>query len=442
MTATKQQQAPNILIVDDTPANVLLLVRMLTERGYKARTALSGKLALEAARTEPPDLILLDITMPEMNGYEVCAQLKADAALKEIPVIFISALNETIDKVKAFSVGAVDYVTKPFQFEEVYARVQTHLQLRRLEKLRDDLTHMVVHDLRNPLTVICGFLDILELDEAQKLSASTQTLVTVARRSAADLLNMIGSILDVSKMGAGEMKLQREPCHLNALIRDLLATTQTLPGNRTMTLDAPESALSLTRAAARRVDELCRIDSSLEILREHLKAADLSLQEVSYALRDYLGRLEGNPGRLEEVETRLAAIDKLKRKYGQSIAEVLSFLDEVRRQIAAYIDTAVQDRRRRTGLDPDVALSDHRPDPERSAIERENLDLAMRVLNAVPKRDREVLVRFYLREEHPDLICREMELTETQFRLIKSRAKARFGELGRTRLASRTRFRP
>ena len=113
----------------------------------------------------------------------------------------------------------------------------------------------------------------------------------------------------------------------------------------------------------------------------------------------------------------------------------------VRRQIAAYIDGAVQDRRRRTGLEPDMALSDHHPDPERSAIERQNMDLAMRVLNAVPKRDREVLVRFYLREEHPDLICREMELTETQFRLIKSRAKARFGELGRTRLASRAHLR-
>jgi DNA repair protein RecN (Recombination protein N) len=99
--------------------------------------------------------------------------------------------------------------------------------------------------------------------------------------------------------------------------------------------DAPASALSLTRAAARRVDELCRIDSSLEILREHLKAADLSLEEVSYALRDYLGRLEANPGRLEEVETRLAAIDRLKRKYGQSIVEVLAFLEEVRHQIAA-----------------------------------------------------------------------------------------------------------
>jgi DNA repair protein RecN (Recombination protein N) len=99
--------------------------------------------------------------------------------------------------------------------------------------------------------------------------------------------------------------------------------------------DSPESALSLTRAAAKRLEELCRIDSSLEGLREHLKSADLSLQEVSYALRDYLSRLEANPGRLEEVETRLAAIDRLKRKYGRSIAEILSFLEDVDRQIAS-----------------------------------------------------------------------------------------------------------
>ena len=240
-----QEQAPTILIVDDSPANVLLLVRMLTERGYTARTALSGTLALQAVRTELPDLILLDITMPEMTGYEVCERLKADTALKDIPVIFISALNETIDKVKAFHVGGADYVTKPFQLEEVYARIQTHLQLRRLERLRDDLTHMVVHDLRNPLAVIWNFLDILEFHEAHKLSASTQTLVTVARRSAEDLLNMIGSILDVSKMGAGEMKLHREPCDLDALTRAVLATTQPLPGNRTVTLDAPESSLTV-----------------------------------------------------------------------------------------------------------------------------------------------------------------------------------------------------
>ena len=103
--------------------------------------------------------------------------------------------------------------------------------------------------------------------------------------------------------------------------------------------DSPESALSLTRIAIKRVDELCRIDSSLEALRENLKAADLSLQEVGYALRDYLSRLEANPGRLEEVETRLAAIDKLKRKYGKSIAEILTFLAEVGKQIAAVEHT-------------------------------------------------------------------------------------------------------
>jgi DNA repair protein RecN (Recombination protein N) len=99
--------------------------------------------------------------------------------------------------------------------------------------------------------------------------------------------------------------------------------------------DSPESALSLTSTAAKRVDELCRIDSSLEGLREHLKAAELSLQEVAYTLRDYVSGLEANPGRLEEVETRLADIDKLKRKYGQSIGEVLAFLEQVRQQIAA-----------------------------------------------------------------------------------------------------------
>jgi two-component system sensor histidine kinase/response regulator len=244
MTSAKQQPAPDILLVDDTPANLLLLVRMLAERGYKPRTVLSGRLALQAARAKPPDLILLDIAMPEMNGYEVCEQLKADLALKDIPVIFISALAETIDKVKAFRVGGVDYVTKPFQFEEVYARVQTHLQLRRLEILRDDLTHMVIHDLRNPLSVIIIFLELLAKRESKNLSADTQKLVAVARGSAENIRNMIASILHVSKMEAGEIKLQRESCDLVALIRDVMATTRPLPGNRTMTLDAAESSLT------------------------------------------------------------------------------------------------------------------------------------------------------------------------------------------------------
>src|ERR1700682_3253632 len=123
----------SILVVDDTPANLQVLAGMLKDRGYKVRPVPSGKLALLAARRDPPDLILLDINMPEMNGYEVCEHLKADDTLKGIPVIFISALTEQMDKVKAFAIGGVDYITKPFQMEELHARVETHLKLRRLQ---------------------------------------------------------------------------------------------------------------------------------------------------------------------------------------------------------------------------------------------------------------------------------------------------------------------
>lgn len=126
-------QPANILVVDDTHANLQVLAGMLKDRGYKVRPVPSGKLALLAAERDPPDLILLDINMPEMNGYEVCEYLKADDKLKGIPVIFISALTEQLDKVKAFAIGGVDYITKPFQMEELHARVETHLKLRHLQ---------------------------------------------------------------------------------------------------------------------------------------------------------------------------------------------------------------------------------------------------------------------------------------------------------------------
>jgi DNA-binding response OmpR family regulator len=128
MVVNKSQR---ILVVDDTPADALLLVRMLTERGFVVRAVNSGKLALEAATAELPDLILLDISMPEMNGYEVCQRLKAEPKLKGVPIIFLSALNQTFDRVKAFSLGGADFVTKPFELEEALARIQTQLGLSR-----------------------------------------------------------------------------------------------------------------------------------------------------------------------------------------------------------------------------------------------------------------------------------------------------------------------
>jgi len=134
MPSNKAQSAEEILIVDDKPANLRLLSQMLADRGYVVRAVKSGTRALESVRATPPNLILLDIKMPGMDGYEVCRQLKERRESRGIPVIFISALNEIQNKVQGFNVGGVDYITKPFQYEEVIARVETHLALRRFQK--------------------------------------------------------------------------------------------------------------------------------------------------------------------------------------------------------------------------------------------------------------------------------------------------------------------
>jgi DNA-binding response OmpR family regulator len=194
--------AASILIVDDTPANLKLLSGMLKERGYSPRTVSSGERALEAAQLMLPDLILLDVAMPVMDGFEVCTQLKADPDLKNIPIIFISALTDATVKVKAFTVGGDDYITKPFRFEEVEARVRTQLELRRQhrellannerlrrsESTRDYIAHMVIRDMHShlmnvmqPLTLAINSEEgrIGHMEEAQRAASKLNELMLV-----------------------------------------------------------------------------------------------------------------------------------------------------------------------------------------------------------------------------------------------------------------------
>ncbi len=221
MTDDTQSKASSILIVDDMPSTGLLLEIMLSARGYHAWAVQSALTALREARREPPDLILLDINMPEMNGYELCQQLKADPLLKEIPVIFISALNETMDKVEAFRMGGVDYLTKPFQLEEVHARVETHLKIRTLQRrlgdqnenlerlveertselahayrrcrelgqLKDDFLRMISHEMRTPANGVLG-IGMLLLDLCP--ASSERTLyASLFRQSSQRMRNLI-----------------------------------------------------------------------------------------------------------------------------------------------------------------------------------------------------------------------------------------------------------
>ncbi|MBE9168616.1 response regulator [Pleurocapsales cyanobacterium LEGE 06147] len=132
-TQSANKPKADILVIDDTPENLALLSQMLTEKGYKVRSVTKGSTGIRGAKAALPDLILLDVKMPQMNGYEVCEQLKADERTRNIPIIFISALGDVGDKVKAFQAGGVDYITKPFQVEEVLARVDTHLIIQRLQ---------------------------------------------------------------------------------------------------------------------------------------------------------------------------------------------------------------------------------------------------------------------------------------------------------------------
>ncbi len=247
------ERQPNILVVDDTPENLQLLTRLLTERGYRARPVSSGRFALRAAENDPPDLILLDVNMPELNGYEVCRRLKENEDLKDIPVIFISALSETLDKVRAFSSGGVDYVTKPFQFEEVEARVRTHLELRRLrieleeqyhqlqelESLRDSLTDMIIHDLRSPLSGVMAYLELVHMKE-DELQDDTRDWVERALQSSNTLLEMISALLDVNRFEQGSMPLDLKLCYMAEVAEEAIESLGGVTLDRTVRLERPE----------------------------------------------------------------------------------------------------------------------------------------------------------------------------------------------------------
>ncbi|WNZ27152.1 response regulator [Leptolyngbya sp. NK1-12] len=180
----------NILVVDDTPNNLRLLSAMLTEQGYEVRRVISGQMALKTAAANPPDLILLDIKMPDMNGYEVCQHLKASERTREIPVIFISALDEVLDKVKAFAVGGIDYITKPFSEEEVFVRVENSLTIRKLQKQLQEQNERLKQEIAERQQIEVK----LQYSEAKYRNLFNNTLVGIFRTRFAD-----GLFLDLNQ---------------------------------------------------------------------------------------------------------------------------------------------------------------------------------------------------------------------------------------------------
>ena len=252
----------DILIVDDTPQNLDVLSSLLLAHGYQARAAISGEMALMSLQAALPDLILLDIRMPGLGGYELCRRLKADERTRDVPVIFVSALDEVMDKVEAFAAGGLDYVTKPFQAEEVLARVEAHLSLRRLrrdleeknrrladnyrrllelETLRDNLTHMMVHDLRSPLMGVSFRLSNMLAKAGVGLEAKDRALLQGALASTQRMNEMIGAMIDVSRMEAGEMPLNRVECDVSTLAGEAVESLSGLADDRRIHIEYPDT---------------------------------------------------------------------------------------------------------------------------------------------------------------------------------------------------------
>jgi signal transduction histidine kinase len=212
----------------------------------------SGAEALEAVASEPPDLILLDVTMPGMNGFEVCSRLQEHEEWRKIPVIFLTALTDVNDKVKGFAAGGVDYITKPFQLEEVLARVSSQLALREarrelehtitklheLEQLRDDLVDMIVHDMRSPLTVLLTHLQLLRMD----VSGETAKSVDDAARGARQLNDLANALLDVRRMEEGKMPLKRARVDIARIVTDVREAFAKLEPDRTIEIAVSGSA--------------------------------------------------------------------------------------------------------------------------------------------------------------------------------------------------------
>ena len=223
----------DILIVDDNVRNLDLLAQLLRGHGYRVRPANSGARALRAALSAPPELVMLDVSMPEMDGYEVCRRLKAEPATREVPVIFISALDEAMDKVKAFGVGAADYVTKPFQIEEVLSRIECHLrlarlvrdletnnaELQRLNEQKNRFLGMAAHDLRTPLAVVLMYSDYLGHVAGSRLEAEEKEFLETIGRSAGNMLELVTELLDVTRIEAGQLQLNLASASLEDAVR-------------------------------------------------------------------------------------------------------------------------------------------------------------------------------------------------------------------------------
>jgi two-component system sensor histidine kinase/response regulator len=260
MSSEQDATEGRILVVDDEILNRILLSTSLQESGYTVDTAEDGRQALEMLSAQPFDIVLLDLVMPGMDGYAVCEQIKASERTHDLPVIFISAMEETGDKVRALGAGGADYVTKPFQFEEVLARVETHLALRQLQRRLqaanrelerqlqevqawneelDAFAHTVAHDLKNPLSVIVGYSTVLEDRRADLPDEQLDRYLGAIARHGRKMTNIIEELLLLASVRKVD-EVEMEPLDMAAIVAEVQERLADLIAAQQAQISAPD----------------------------------------------------------------------------------------------------------------------------------------------------------------------------------------------------------
>lgn len=323
----------NILVVDDTPDNLRLLSAMLTAQGYEVRKALNGKMALTACQMVLPDLILLDINMPGMDGYEVCQHLKSDEKTCEVPVIFISALDDVLDKVKAFDVGGVDYITKPFYGEEVISRIQNQINLRLLQnKLKDknillqqallDLQAAQIQQIQNEKMLALGQLVAGIAHEINNPISFIYGNLEYATQYMQDIVNVIKVYQQEYPNPTPKIKQLVKNIDLNFVINDV----QKLMGAMHRGADRIRSIVlalqnfsRLDEAEIKEVDIHSGLESTLVMLQHRLR--ETANRPVITVVKEYasLPQVRCYPSELNQVFMHLLnnAIDALEPRLGE-----------------------------------------------------------------------------------------------------------------------------